>query len=700
VCLAAVLVTSLLLAAEPGPRQWFKRGRSAEQAGRYAEAFQAYSEAARLDPKNAEYLTRREVVRQREAFRLVREGTQLVTRGEYAEAAKSFAAAADIDPSNAYAMQQRDRARERAAAPQGPAADLPPETAMVELQPRPIQRSWELRGDTKALYLAVGAAYGIQMVFEDEVSSVTTRLSLEESDFETVIGVLGVLTKTFVAPLDERTALVAPENNVKRLQYERQVLRHFDVRDLGSDEQINELANLLRVILEARWIAPSMQRKVIAMRDTTRKVFQAQMIVDALLNARPEVMIELEGVEVSAARARQLGLITDSVATFVKLAATGGTSPLIQAGVAIPLREAFGRKPPTTGAQSDTSIAAFGAGRTTIGFNMPGANFRALLAESSLRALNKVNLRAAHGAPAVLKFGTRFPIVSATFSPIFLSNQPQLTVSAIRLDFAAQVGGADPAPQTLAVQTLGTTDPVNFAVAVQTADGGSWLTVTPLSGTSPQTLTAAVSVAGLAAGTYSANIVITSGQIANSPLTVPVTLVVSPPGRTAATAAASTPAPPSFSLRRGMAAASAARQAQQVQQVQTGLVNPFPAFTYEDLGVNVKATAYVHGDDDVTLVLEVQTRSLSGQAYNGLPGIASREYSTQIRIASGQTAILSGVLTNEERRSLAGIPGLAELPGLGLVFGQEAKDNADSEVLLLITPRVLRTHTYGREKAE
>ena len=120
------------------------------------------------------------------------------------------------------------------------------------------------------------------------------------------------------------------------------------------------------------------------------------------------------------------------------------------------------------------------------------------------------------------------------------------------------------------------------------------------------------------------------------------------------------------------------------------LINPFPSFTFEDLGVKVKMTPRVHGDREVTMALEIQTRSLSGDSFNGVPGIATREFQTQVRLGDGQSAMITGLLTREERRSLSGLPTAGGLPGLGSLFSQINSGQDSSEVVMLLTPHLLR----------
>jgi uncharacterized protein (TIGR03437 family) len=105
---------------------------------------------------------------------------------------------------------------------------------------------------------------------------------------------------------------------------------------------------------------------------------------------------------------------------------------------------------------------------------------------------------------------------------------PVLAVSPPSMNFNATAGGASPGSQQIFVGDTGIGS-LGFTVLASTTSGGSWLSVTPVSGVAPPTnqLTASVNIAGLAAGNYTGSIVVQSNAIAgNSPFTIPVTLEV------------------------------------------------------------------------------------------------------------------------------------------------------------------------------
>jgi outer membrane protein assembly factor BamB len=105
------------------------------------------------------------------------------------------------------------------------------------------------------------------------------------------------------------------------------------------------------------------------------------------------------------------------------------------------------------------------------------------------------------------------------------ATQPILSVSPPGLSFTATQGNGDPTAASLWVTNAGGGTLSFTAGADQT-----WLSVTPTSGTAPQTLSVTASITGLAVGTYTGNVTVTASGAQGSPATVPVTLTVSSGG--------------------------------------------------------------------------------------------------------------------------------------------------------------------------
>ena len=108
---------------------------------------------------------------------------------------------------------------------------------------------------------------------------------------------------------------------------------------------------------------------------------------------------------------------------------------------------------------------------------------------------------------------------------LVVSNSALLTAGPSPATFAYQNGGALPPAQSVSIGS--TSAPLDFTVGASTADGKSWLAVSPLSGTTPKNLTVVVNPGTLSAGTYTGTISVKSAVASNSPVQIPVTMVIS-----------------------------------------------------------------------------------------------------------------------------------------------------------------------------
>ena len=118
-------------------------------------------------------------------------------------------------------------------------------------------------------------------------------------------------------------------------------------------------------------------------------------------------------------------------------------------------------------------------------------------------------------------------------------------------------------------------------------------------------------------------------------------------------------------------------------------IPPFPSVSYEDLGLQVKAKPTVHGDGSVSLQLELQVRSLTGQSNNGVPVISNREFKGSINLKDGEPAFVAGEISRTDTLSMSGIPGLGFIPGLNMAMVNNTKEQDDDELMIAITPHVV-----------
>jgi general secretion pathway protein D len=117
---------------------------------------------------------------------------------------------------------------------------------------------------------------------------------------------------------------------------------------------------------------------------------------------------------------------------------------------------------------------------------------------------------------------------------------------------------------------------------------------------------------------------------------------------------------------------------------------PITSYTYENIGVNIDIIPRTHHDDDVTLQLKVSVTSLSGTGFGGLPTIGNREINTSIRLRDGETNMLAGLIRDDERSTLDGIPGVSDIPIIGRLFAHNTKSTTQTDIILTLTPHIVR----------
>jgi len=132
-----------------------------------------------------------------------------------------------------------------------------------------------------------------------------------------------------------------------------------------------------------------------------------------------------------------------------------------------------------------------------------------------------------------------------------------------------------------------------------------------------------------------------------------------------------------------------------------GGINPLvnTQFTYLDVGVNIDLTPRVHPNRDVSLKLKVEVSSHTGdQSIGGItqPIISQRVIEDDIRLKEGEVSILGGLVQRTDSKTLEGWPGLAKIPLFGYLFSHTKTDHQEDEVLIVLTPRIVRIPEWSK----
>ena len=115
---------------------------------------------------------------------------------------------------------------------------------------------------------------------------------------------------------------------------------------------------------------------------------------------------------------------------------------------------------------------------------------------------------------------------------------------------------------------------------------------------------------------------------------------------------------------------------------------------YVDVGLKLDVEPNVYLDDEVAIRVGLEVSSLVREVKTAAGSlvyqIGTRTANTVLRLKDGETQLLAGLISNEERMSALRVPGVGDLPMLGRLFGSQRDDNQRTEIVLSVTPRIVR----------
>ena len=535
------------------------------------EALAEFERAAQLNPRDIDYVTAREMARQQLVYEHLERGNTELLKGQQVEALADFRSALQLDPDNQFAQQRLRDALGEWAPRTSETPQVLADAGPVRVVPNPVRADFHFRGDSRDLLTKVTATFGVVATLDDSVQSRRVTFDIQGVDFYTAMGAACSVTKTFWTPLGDKQVLVVLDSAENHRLFDRMALRTFFIPGASSPQELTEIVNMLRTVFEIRFITPQPQTGTLVVRAPQVLLDAATQLLGTLGEARPQVLLDVNVYEVTRTLVHNFGLhIPNQFVLFNipagALAALGGQNIqdlinqlIANGGINQAGSQALSALLAQLGSQQNSifsqPLATFGGGLTFFGLSLDTASAQLSMNESSVKNLEHATLRVANGNEANFKVGSRFPILNASFAPIF--NTPAIAQNIQNNTFQAA----------------------------------------------------------------------------------------------------------------------------------------FPSFNYEDIGLTMKAKPQANGIADISLALELQVRSLTGTAINGVPVISNREYKGSITLKNGEPAVVAGSVSRTEQRSLSGIPGLGGVPGLNHVMATNRREEDDDELLVVITPHVVRQDT-------
>jgi type II secretory pathway component GspD/PulD (secretin) len=415
----------------------FRAALKLQKRSRVREAFAHFEAAAKLAPDNLEYLTAREVARQKLVFEDVQAGNQAMAAGNSLAALARFREALQFDPDNDFARQQLAAALPRMAQVR-PATEPEALAETIRLQPEAGQRKFHLRGSTRDIISQVTLAYGVTALFDDSVANRAVRLDMEDATWQQAAGALNRLTKTLWTPLSARQALFAADTDENRRSLQRMSLRTFYLPQASTPQALNEIATTLRTLFEIRFAAVDPAAQTLNVRADSRTLDAVTEFLQALKDQLPEVVFQVDVFEISRTFTRAIGASMPSsfqvfnVPTEIQSLTASGSSQsslinqLVSSGLINQANTTAiaGLIAQLLGSQNSLlsqPFALFGGGITLSALTFPGASFSFSRDLSTIRMLQSMTLRATQGTAAVMKIGERYPVLNASYAPIYNS---------------------------------------------------------------------------------------------------------------------------------------------------------------------------------------------------------------------------------------------------------------------------------------
>jgi general secretion pathway protein D len=112
---------------------------------------------------------------------------------------------------------------------------------------------------------------------------------------------------------------------------------------------------------------------------------------------------------------------------------------------------------------------------------------------------------------------------------------------------------------------------------------------------------------------------------------------------------------------------------------------------YRDVGTKLTVRPTINDDGYVSLVIQQEINSATGETQFDAPVISTREAATQVLVRDGQTIVLGGLKDLQRDRNSSGVPVLSGIPLLGGIFGTTSRRSTATELYLFMTPRIIRS---------
>lgn len=417
------------------------------ESGRFEEAMARYADAAALDPANKDYVLASQVARSHAVTALIQAASSANMKGDSASAQQDLQRARALDPKNPEVTQHLYEMAD-AAVPSG-SGSFYGDTAQQDgssptLEPKPGVQSFHEHMDRRQLIEKVFKAYGISASVDQSVPGQFEHIDLDSVTFKQAVDALDLATGTFWVALDAHRVVVARDNRQNRLQYVRQEMETVSLPGYSAAE-MTEISNIAKNVFQIPQISIEQNADKLIVRASPQTLDAFNATLKGLVSAHPQVMLDVRILQLAHINERTTGVqLPQQVTAFnvyaeeqaILNANQALVQQIISSGLAAPgdtlailgILIASGQ---VSSSLFSNGIALFGGGLTLSGLSPGATTIHLNLNSSDSRELDNIKLRLADGEDATLRSGTRYPIMTASYSGLGTSgvNIPGLTTA-------------------------------------------------------------------------------------------------------------------------------------------------------------------------------------------------------------------------------------------------------------------------------
>jgi general secretion pathway protein D len=302
--------------------RYYRLGNEAEINRDWDRAIEYYEKAIAQKPNEYSYKLSLVRVRLTASMVQLRSARNLASQDKKDEALKAYEKALSYDPQNRAIYEEMRRYSE------GPPPEEKTEEELLEypVKLKVTKDKIELKfteAGLRSIFQTLAKHQQVNIIFDELFKDIPVTIDIAGRQFEEAVGYLCLASKNFYRVIDEKTLIIVPDQPVKRIQYEQSVIKVFYLSNITAQDIFAALQQMLRSQIRAPNIFVDKNLNTVTIRDTPGNIKLAGNLIRKWDKPKGEVVVDLEIMEVSRQKLREIGVDLDSEFIGLRYAGPG-----------------------------------------------------------------------------------------------------------------------------------------------------------------------------------------------------------------------------------------------------------------------------------------------------------------------------------------------------------------------------------------